>query len=338
MSLKPDLSLPSRDQLLSIIQIQSDVAKLGLDFYQVMSLVTERSVELLQSDGAVIELQESDEMVYRAAHGIAKGQLGLRLAIKNSMSGLCLTSGQIQYCADSETDPRVDRAACRLTGIRSMMVVPLRYADITVGVLKVISKTTDSFNKVDEAVLGILSDVLAAHMFYAAKYAMSDLYYKATHDEMTGLANRALFFDKFRYHLAQSIAHGRAIGLLIIDLDDLKGINDSYGHRAGDAAICEVARRIGEGVSNADLLARIGGDEFVIILRAEKALLSIDRFIRQLEHLISGDFVFESYPLSLSASIGYAVAPDHGQEIAGLIEVADQAMYSLKRQKKDGKP
>jgi len=87
MPREPDIALPSRDQLVAIIRIQTEIARHGLDLAQVMSVVVERALDLVKADGAVIELAEDDEMVYRAASGIAAGQLGLRLKLAASLCG-----------------------------------------------------------------------------------------------------------------------------------------------------------------------------------------------------------------------------------------------------------
>ena len=221
MPRESDLTLPSRDQLIAIIRIQTEIARQGLDLAQVMSVVVERALELIKSEGAVIELAEDEDMVYRAASGIAAGQLGLRLKLASSLSGRCVLSGEILRCIDTETDERVDRAACRRMHVRSMLVVPLQHEGTTVGVLKVMSKAVAAFNDADEAVLGLLAEVLGADMFMAARYAAQDLYHRATHDEMTGVANRALFFDRLRSDLSRVARDGSEFGTLIIDMDGL---------------------------------------------------------------------------------------------------------------------
>ena len=106
MPREPDVTLPSRDQLVAIIRIQSEMAKHGLDLAQVMSVVVDRALDLVKADGAVIELAEKDEMVYRAVSGVASGQLGLRLKLASSLSGSCVRSGEITRCIDTETDSR----------------------------------------------------------------------------------------------------------------------------------------------------------------------------------------------------------------------------------------
>lgn len=329
-----DESLLSRNQLLSIIRIQGEIARQGLDLSQVMAVIVERCLELIRADGAVIELAEGQEMVYRAASGIASGQLGLRLNMGRSLSGLCVLSGEPQRCVDTEKDERVDRAACRRMHIRSMLIIPLRHDDATVGVLKVIAKTAEAFDDVDEAVLGLLADVLGADMFFAAKYAADDLYHRATHDELTGVANRALFFDRARNELLRLQRQSAGFALLMLDMDGLKDINDRFGHRAGDAAICEVARRADDALRKSDTLARLGGDEFAVLLQPVANSGDVASSAERLRQAICQPFQFGSEQLRLSVSVGASVASSDDACLDDLIERADKAMYRDKRERK----
>lgn len=330
----PDVTLPSRDQLVALIRIQTEIARQGLDLAQIMSIVVERALDLIKTEGAVIELAEDEDMVYRAVSGIAAGQLGLRLRLASSLSGLCVLSGEIKHCTDIETDERVDRAACRRMQIRSMLVVPLQHEGSTVGVLKVMSKNVAAFTEADEAVLGLLAEVLGADMFLAARYASDDLYHRATHDEMTGLANRALFYDRIRNDLSRVTRDGSEFGLIIMDMDGLKAINDNYGHRAGDAALCEIARRASNALRKSDTIARLGGDEFGVILQPTQGISYLADGVERLSRVLCQPFEFESNWLQLSVSIGAAIALKDGLDIDALLEHADQEMYQNKRERK----
>jgi len=120
-------------------------------------------------------------------------------------------------------------------------------------------------------------------------------------------------------------------GVLNLDMDGLKPINDHYGHRAGDAALREIAQRIRIASREADTVARLGGDEFGVILPrlsdADGALAHAQRVARQIEQ----PFAFEDRSIPLGASIGVAVFPHDGTELDSLLEHADQAMYRTKR-------
>jgi diguanylate cyclase (GGDEF)-like protein len=320
--------------LMQIIQAQTEIAQLGLDLGGVIDFVADRVRHLTDAGGAIVELAEGDEMVYRAAAGMAKGQLGLRLARAGSMSGLCVAEARLLYCEDSETDPRVDLDACRRVGLRSMVCAPLTHAGNVVGVLKIASPLERAFTPEHVQILELMSGLIAAAMFHAVQHETSDLYHKATHDALTGLANRALFYDRLRQCVARARRQSSQIGILNLDMDGLKPINDQLGHRAGDAAIRELAARIARGSREADTVARVGGDEFAVILPDVPDREGARALATRIEGEIRLPFAFEDRPLPLGASIGMAVFPDDGTEIETLLETADQSMYSVKRTRK----
>lgn len=325
--------MPSRKQLLDIIAIQTEIAKLGLDLGGTMALVVEQTLSLIDADGAAIELAEGDEMVYRAAGGIAAAQLGLRLKLASSLSGLCVRTGELLRCDDSEADERVDRMACRRVGLRSMIVMPLRHHQETIGVLKALSARPGKFRAADAAVLGLLSDVVAAAMYFATQYDKDALFHRATHDAMTGLANRALFVDRLRSTVSRHERDHRAAGLLIIDMDGLKHINDTLGHRAGDAAIKEFASRLKASARVSDTVARLGGDEFGIILSPVEMPQGADIVVERIHFELGAPFLYEGRVLRLQASIGVAEYPADADDIDNLLEVADRRMYRVKHQR-----
>lgn len=320
--------------LYEVINIQTEIVKMGLDLGSVIALVCERTQALTQAGAAVVEMAEGGDMVYRAASGFAAKQLGLRLKRDGSMSGLCVQLGEILRCDDSEKDIRVDRNACRKVGLRSMLVVPLQYLGSSVGVLKVMSNRPNGFGDGDVRVLRLMSDLIAASMYNASKVGADELYYQATHDALTGLANRALFYDQLRQCLSISQRYAHQFAIVNIDLDGLKPINDRYGHRAGDAAICEAARRIDTIARESDITARMGGDEFAVLLTRVDGPSGVNAHCKRLESMIDQPLDFENQTLPLSASVGYSLFPIDGDEIDALVEKADQVMYEVKRKRK----
>lgn len=319
---------------MEIIGIQTEIAKLGMDLGAVMSLVVERTLSLVGAEGAAIELAEGDDMVYRAAAGGAAGQIGLRLKVDNSLSGLCVRTGETLRCEDSETDPRVDREACRKVGLRSMIVMPLKHNGTTVGALKAMSQHPAKFSDEDMHLLGLLSEMVGAAMFFAAKYDADELLHRATHDGLTGLANRSLFMDRLRNVIAQSQREPRPAAVMMIDMDGLKTVNDTHGHRASDALIAEFASRIKAIARLSDTVARLGGDEFGIILMPVDLPQGTSAAVQRLTREIEPPFMFEGKMYQLRASIGTAHYPDEGGAIEDLIELADNRMYEVKKERK----
>jgi diguanylate cyclase (GGDEF)-like protein len=217
-----------------------------------------------------------------------------------------------------------------------MLVVPLQHGGATVGVLKVMSKHSNGFGDNEVRVLQLMSDLIAASMHNASTVGADQWYYQATHDAMTGLANRALFYDQLRQCLTISQRYAQQFAIINIDLDGLKAINDRYGHRAGDAMICEAARRIAMISRKSDISARMGGDEFAVLLARVEGRAGADAHCRRLESLIDQPLDFENHTLPLRASVGSSVFPIDGEEIVSLIEKADQVMYDAKRNRKGG--
>lgn len=326
--------MPSSQQLLTIIRIQSEIAKLGRNLGDVMQLVVKETLGLVRADGAAIELAEDGDMVYRATSGTAKGHIGLRLKMDASMSGLCVRTGQALRCDDAETDPRADREACRRVGLRSMIVLPLRYKEATVGVLKAMAAQPGHFSDHDIELLQLLSDLVGAAMYFATPDDSGDIYHMATHDHLTGLANRALFMDRLRLHLAQRLQRSQGVGVLMIDMDGLKQVNDTFGHRTGDAVIREFAERSRACARASDTVARLGGDEFAVILNPVDVPDGIDAAVERIQSALEAPFAFEDRTHSLAASIGAAHFPGDGHEIDRLLDLADQRMYADKRKRK----
>ncbi len=157
-------------RLNEIITTQYKLTEAILDHEAFIMLVVERIVQLTQAQGAVFELLEGDEMVYKAATGTLTPYLGLRLRLAQSLSGLCLLSSQVLSCNDTETDPRVDLEACRKVHARSMVAAPLIHAGNPVGVLKIISPVPDAFSERDIQTLQLMAGLIGAALGHQADY------------------------------------------------------------------------------------------------------------------------------------------------------------------------
>ena len=327
-----DVSAPlSHEQLLSVISLQSEVARLGVDLSGITSLIVEKIPALIAADGAVIEYAEGEDMVYRAVSGLAEHSLGLRLRRESSLSGLCVREGLIQVCQDSETDNRVDREACRRVGLRSMVVLPLRHGSRTVGVLKAMSSRPEAFSSAQVRILSLLSDTIGAAMFHSARFDANELFYRATHDFLTGLPNGSMFMDRLRTLLEQAKRRGEILAVMMADLDGLKTVNDRWGHKAGDALLREFARRITAMIRQSDTVARLGGDEFAGIFHPLHEKESMSQLLERFREALDPEFAFEGHSAPMSASFGVALFPEDSGDIGVLCEMADARMYGMKK-------
>ncbi|WP_207806969.1 diguanylate cyclase domain-containing protein [Parazoarcus communis] len=162
------------------------------------------------------------------------------------------------------------------------------------------------------------------------KQAEAKMLHMARHDPLTGLPNRALLADRLQQAMAAARRDGQVLALMFIDLDKFKPINDSLGHAVGDVLLVEVARRVRNCVRESDTVARIGGDEFVVLLRAvdsESGALAVADKIRV---ALGQPVCVGEHRLGVSASIGVAMFPAHGEDDLALTQHADIAMYEAK--------
>jgi diguanylate cyclase (GGDEF)-like protein/PAS domain S-box-containing protein len=161
--------------------------------------------------------------------------------------------------------------------------------------------------------------------------AEQEIHHLANYDLLTGLPNRNLLHDRLQQAIVQT---GRlldtSVGVLFLDLDRFKGVNDSLGHRAGDQLLRTVAERLRVCVRESDTLARVGGDEFVVILSVVSDEDGISSAANKILAIISEPFVIEGQELYLTASIGVAVYPTDGSDVQTLLKHADLAMYQAK--------
>ncbi len=162
------------------------------------------------------------------------------------------------------------------------------------------------------------------------KGAEKQVQFLAYYDALTGLPNRTLFHDRLGKALAGARRRKDKAALLFLDLDGFKNINDSLGHSVGDLLLHEVAKRIEGWAREQDTVARVGGDEFLIVLSSVKNVPDIAVAAKRLMDAMAGGFVVQDRPLSISCSIGVSIFPEHGVDGETLIKNADAAMYCAK--------
>lgn len=149
----------------------------------------------------------------------------------------------------------------------------------------------------------------------------------AHHDGLTGLPNRRLLQTQLQAGLTQAKQQKRKLAMLFIDLDDFKGINDRYGHLAGDRLLIEVAARISAALRTDDIACRYGGDEFVVLLLDVDQVDVANMIADKIRERISRRYCIEGRPIRVSASIGVAIYPIDGDHYDALMSCADASMY-----------
>jgi diguanylate cyclase (GGDEF)-like protein len=153
-------------------------------------------------------------------------------------------------------------------------------------------------------------------------------------DSLTGLANRVLLDDRISVAIAAAHRYSHRLGILYLDLDGFKQVNDELGHDAGDSVLKEVALRLQKHVREMDTVARVGGDEFVVLLTNLRDRADARVATDKLQAALDQPFELRGRPCPLRASVGVAIFPDDGEQPVQLLKHADDAMYETKRMTK----
>ena len=478
-------------RLNEIVTTQAMLASAQLDLAAFMQTVVERMQAITPATGAVVEMIEGDDMVYRAASGSVAAFVGKRLKIAGSLSGLCVQQRTVLQSDDTASDPRVDAEACRMVGAGSMIVAPLINDGDAVGVLKVLALQPHAFTADDVQTLqlmaGLMGNALAHQMafdtnqnllrersralealqsemdlrnryenflraneartrriidgsldafvgmnhagiitewnpqaektfgwqrddvigkpmagvlipptmrdahfgglirynqtgmpvmldrriqataltrdrgeipvemtisaikiedqyqFHAFLHDITErkknearLQQMAQHDQLTGLPNRNLFFDRLEQALARNTRNKDWLALMYLDIDHFKQVNDSLGHAAGDQLLQAFSARIFTTIRASDTLARLGGDEFTLIAEGLHGPQDAEDLAAKIVALAASAFVLEEQVVKVGASIGIALVNGRQIKPDAVLEQADQALYAVKKAGRNG--
>ncbi|MFC0252778.1 sensor domain-containing protein [Massilia consociata] len=186
-----------------------------------------------------------------------------------------------------------------------------------------ITPVRDEYGEVTHFI-GILQDVTAT------KQRTDHLEHEINHDPLTGLANRTLLWDRLDHAVHLALRHKSMVATVLIDLDNFKTINDTFGHEAGDVVLKVVARRLQSAVRESDTVARMSGDEFVLVLVDQPSLRFTLRMVERLRRSLTMPVAFGGNEIPIGASLGVAIFPADGKTSAELVRAADMAMYHAK--------
>ena len=217
----------------------------------------------------------------------------------------------------------------------SVLCIPLVYKHSVLGTLAVVQHQDDpDFSVRDRELLeGVASQVALA---LKQRQLLEQVRHDAYHDILTSLPNRLLFEDRLEHSIARAKRNRAPFALLFVDLDGFKTVNDTLGHAAGDKLLVQVAERLGARMRASDTLARMGGDEFALILNDLSDVGDASGAAESYLEQFKTPFVLDGIETQISASIGVAVYPDDGKTAEDLLRRSDSAMYRVKRFGKNG--
>jgi diguanylate cyclase (GGDEF)-like protein/PAS domain S-box-containing protein len=181
----------------------------------------------------------------------------------------------------------------------------------------------------------IIGTMGIAHNITDRKQAEARVQYMALHDSLTGLPNRVLLEDRLTQAIALARRNQMSVGVLMLDLDRFKNVNDSFGHYVGDRLLEAVSVRLQACLRESDTIARLGGDEFVIGISMVTAGQDVETVAKKVLATLGEPFEIESHTLQISASVGISMYPANGENPEALLQFADAAMYEAKKNGRD---
>jgi diguanylate cyclase (GGDEF)-like protein len=306
----------------------------------ILDHLVERIVEVLPITAAGVTLiSPGVEPRYVAASSPAA--LRFEKLQSELAQGPCLLayeSGDPVSVPDMAKETRFSNFVARAAdaGLAAVFTLPLRYGDRRIGALDLYRETPGELDGKTMAAAQTLADVTTAYIINAeARAELRDASRRsreiALHDDLTGLPNRALLMERLGHALRRARRSGLTSAVFFIDLDRFKSINDTFGHRVGDEVLVAVAERLGEVLRPGDTLARVSGDEFVVLCEDLTGPDYADAIVARLDAVLDRPVVAAGTALDVSASVGIAFT-GHGDEAPeDILHTADMAMYQAKR-------
>jgi diguanylate cyclase (GGDEF)-like protein len=313
--------------LRDIINAQNEIASAGLDLQAVIDLVSELAMKITDADGGLVQMVEGDQVVYRAACGVAAPQIGRRARVADSLVGTCISEASVIQSDDTREDSRVDSEASRRLGAVSVVCVPLIHEDAVEGVLTVYRTEPGALSEKDHDVLLLLADVIAAQMSHPR--ACEQGRRANREDALTGLGNRRAYDERLAAEIARAARHDRPLSLVLIDVDDFTAHNEQLGAERADEMLMTIASAL-RAVRGTDEAFRIGGDEFAVLLPETTAdgLPAVAARIRR--HLDAANATAE-----VAVDISFGGCQMRVPDPIVLHAEADVSLYAAKRRRND---
>ncbi|WP_328292701.1 EAL domain-containing protein [Kineococcus sp. NBC_00420] len=337
---------PPRQSLLDALAALAGIAAGDVGTEDLLVGLVDLAARHLVVDGAGVVICEGEDV--RFVHASDQVFDGPELVQQLHREGPCrdAIAFAVEVVVDDLRDPvqtawptYVDRTLA--VGFLSVVAVPLVSDGRVWGALDLYRRQAGTWQPEELQWVRLLAHLAASYLEIAAdrdaaRSAQRELAHASTHDALTGLPNRALLFDRLEHALHTAQRHRRVVAVMFVDLDRFKGVNDTFGHAAGDLVLTTVAARMGATLRQGDTLARLAGDEFVLVCEdlpqsgAAELQQSVEAVVARLRQALGRSIPVGEVDLVVSASIGVALS-DQRTDADGLLADADGAMYVAKQ-------
>ncbi|MGH9016810.1 MAG: diguanylate cyclase domain-containing protein [Acidimicrobiales bacterium] len=283
---------------------------------------------VVRCDEAHVLLWDSGDVVLRWTASSRDTPAASTTAVRGASLATRLLEVATSTVASVTSDP-ILASVLSLTGLRSAVVTPIVARNILLGVL-VVNANEESMNGsvlVLERMSGVAS--LAATTLDGLSL-LDEVRHQALHDPLTDLANSRLLEDRVTQALSLARRSGDHLALLFVDLDHFKAVNDTYGHKIGDELLCLVAERLRGTVRDGDTVARIGGDEFAVLIQGGTSRRDAEGVADKVVAALRDRFVTNGVTLTVGASVGLTLFPEGADTYDTIVCRADSAMYQAK--------
>ena len=331
------------DRLAAVSELTKKITSIQ-NYETLLRTILDNSAELLKAEQGSLMLldHETEDLLLKVKKGLVDGvEETLRITRGEGIAGMVAKRGEAMLVENVEDDPRVMQKNRHQYKTHSFISVPLKINDRVIGVLNLSDKISGAV--FDEEDLNLIQSfathaaiVMERNVFFNASERLKKL---TITDSLTGLLNRRYLYERLKDEVARSERHGHVLSLLMLDLDGFKYCNDTFGHLFGDRTLKAVAETFLNTVRSMDVVARVGGDEFMVILPETSESMAKDIAERMRDNIAKQVVLPEDaaspVACTLTASIGIVCYPNHGKTLELLLEHVDKALYRAKNRGKN---
>lgn len=319
----------ARQEIQTLLEVTRDIGT-TLSIDDTLSLLAGRLKNIVPHDGLAIYITDGSVLRPEYVTGAEAKLFGsLEIPIGQGLAGWVVENQQPIVNGSPSVEPGYLNDPTKFSTLRSALVVPLAGVDGAIGALALYASVAEAFQQDHLRLLLAISSKSGTAIENALRYKQAQR--SAATDELTGLPNARSLFLHLDSEVKVAQANGGVLAVLVTDLDGFKSVNDHFGHLEGNRLLQATAQGLRQLCRGADYVARMGGDEFVVILRGATPE-ALDARVEQMREMVEAQGLLVTGRACVSLSVGQAIFPEDGASAELLLDVADKRMFALKQE------